>query len=71
MTKHPAQAALVEALADARRNGVALGLAGAALGSAVLLGTDEAYFGAGLVVFTVWMGWFVLTAVEWLRRADF
>jgi hypothetical protein len=27
-------------------------------------------YGAWLVVFTVWMGWFVLTGVEWFGRAD-
>ena len=28
-------------------------------------------YGAWLVVFTIWMLWFVLAAVQWLSMADF
>lgn len=28
-------------------------------------------YGALLIVFTIWMVWFVVTAVQWLAEADF
>lgn len=35
-----------------------------------LLGSPSARYAAYLVAFAVWMAWFVLTAVEWIRHAD-
>lgn len=61
----------MDALGDWRRHAVAVAVAAAALGVASLLGSRVAFYGAALVVFTVWMVWFVLTAIEWVRRADF
>jgi hypothetical protein len=50
--------ALHGALADRRRHGVALLLAPSAVALA-------------LVVFPVWMGWFVLTCIAFVERAEF
>lgn len=63
--------ALVEALRDRRRNGVALAFAVAVLAAATLVGSLEAYYVASLILFTTWMLWFVLTGIEWVKRADF
>lgn len=41
------------------------------MGFAYVLGTKEAYYGAALVAFTIWMAWFVLMAIEWIQLADF
>lgn len=71
MSNRPGRDALVAALADWRRHVGALSLVALAVGSARVLDSSGAYYVAVLVTFTVWMGWFVLTGVEWLRRADF
>lgn len=71
MTEYPARAALIEALWDWRRNAAALVAVVGAFGVAAVVGTGPAFFAAGLVAFTVWMAWFVLTTVEWVRLADF
>lgn len=71
MTGQPARAALRAALADWRRHAVAVAVVLGAFLVAELLADPTARYGAYLVAFSVWMGWFVLTAVEWLRRADF
>lgn len=71
MSGRPGRTALVEALGDWRRHAAAVAVAAAALGAAALVGSRVAFYGAALVVFTVWMVWFVLTAIEWVRRADF
>lgn len=71
MGEYTGTTALIEALRDWPRNVAALLTVAAALGSASVIGSKEAYYGASLVIFTVWMAWFVLTAVEWLKRADF
>ncbi|MFC6733884.1 MULTISPECIES: hypothetical protein [unclassified Haladaptatus] len=63
--------ALIEALRDPRRNVAALLVVAAALFGAMQIGSREAYYTASLVIFTVWMAWFILTAIEWLKRADF
>jgi hypothetical protein len=39
-------------------------------GYLVFPGQVSAY-GAWLVVFAIWMAWFVLAGIEWLRNADF
>ena len=71
MSERPAETALRAALADWRRHAVAVALVVGAFAAAELLGTPSARYGAYLVAFAVWMAWFVLTAVEWIRRADF
>ncbi|MEF8841580.1 MAG: hypothetical protein V5A62_08130 [Haloarculaceae archaeon] len=71
MTEQPARAALLAALSDWRRHAVAAVLVVAAFAVAELLAAPTARYGAYLVAFAVWMAWFVLTCVEWLRRADF
>ncbi len=63
--------ALREALDDWQRNVAAFLVAAAVVGGASVIGSKEAYYAAALIIFTVWMVWFVLTAVEWLKRADF
>jgi hypothetical protein len=63
--------ALSFALADRWRNLSAVVLVVAAIGFAVSFDSRVAYYGAGLTVFTVWMAWFVLVAIDWLRAADF
>ena len=63
--------ALHGALADRRRHGAALLLAGLAVAVALVLDTPSARYGAGLVVFSVWMGWFVLTCIAFVERAEF
>lgn len=71
MSNRPGRTALVAALADWQRHLAALLIVAAAFGMASNLGSSRAYYTAWLVTFAVWMGWFVLTAIEWLRRADF
>ena len=66
-----AREALADALADRRRHGAALLLVAVALGIAFVLDTPSARYGAGLVVFSVWMGWFVLTCIAFVERAEF
>jgi hypothetical protein len=63
--------ALSGALADRRRHAGALLLVGAAIALALLFDTPSARYGAGLVVFAVWMGWFVLTCIAFVERAEF
>lgn len=48
----------------------ALAVVVVAFGVAAVLGTDVAYYAAALVAFSVWMGWFVATAVDRLRRTE-
>lgn len=71
MSSRPGTAALFAALRDRRRNATALVVALAAIALAVVAANDLAYYAAGLVVFAVWMVWFVMTAIEWVRRAEF
>lgn len=63
--------ALRGALADQRRHGAALVVALSAIAVALLVDTPSARYGAGLVVFSVWMGWFVLTCIAFVERAEF
>lgn len=58
-------------MADWRRHAVAASLVAAAFLVAEFLAAPTARYGAYLIAFAVWMAWFVLTVVEWLRRADF
>jgi len=71
VTEQPARAALRAALSDWRRHAAAVALVVAAFAVAELLAAPTARYGAYLIAFAVWMAWFVLTCVEWLRRADF
>jgi hypothetical protein len=71
VTEQPAWTALRAALADWRRHAVALSLVAVAFVAAEILAAPTARYGAYLIAFAVWMAWFVLTVVEWLRRADF
>ena len=63
----PVRVAVVRALTDWYRNAAALALVAGTYGVAATLGTSIAFFAAGLVVFTVWMAWFVMTVVDALR----
>lgn len=72
MSERPAGTALRGALGSWRRHLAAVALV--AGGFAVThygVGTPVARYGAYLFAFCVWMAWFVLTAVEWIGRADF
>jgi hypothetical protein len=71
MAEYTGKTALVEALRDWRRNVGALVVVVAVLAGAAFVGSKEAYYTAALVVFTIWMVWFVLTGIEWVKRADF
>ena len=71
MSDRPARTALRAALTDWRRNLLAVGAVVLVVGAATILGSPGIQYGAVLVAFTVWMAWFVLTAIDWIRRADF
>ncbi|MFD1646003.1 hypothetical protein [Haloarchaeobius litoreus] len=71
MSNRPGLAALRGALGHRRRNAVALVLAVVPVAVALAVGSRVALYGAALAAFVVWMAWFVLTAVDWLERADF
>ncbi|WP_144904549.1 hypothetical protein [Halobellus captivus] len=71
MAERTGTAALIEALRDRRRNAAALLVVIGVLIGAALVGSRGAYFTAALVVFSVWMAWFVLACIEWIKRADF
>jgi hypothetical protein len=63
--------ALRRALADRRRHATVLALVALALAVALLVDTPSTRYGAGLVVFAVWMGCFVLTCVAFIECAGF
>lgn len=71
VSRRSAWSALRVALADWRRHAGALALVVLAFGVAAVVRAPEVQYGAYLFVFSVWMGWFVLTAVEWIDHADF
>lgn len=71
MSETSAWEALSGALSDWRRHAVALALVAIAALGAFAVGTPTARYGAVLFGFAVWMAWFVLTCVEWIRRAEF
>lgn len=71
MEDQPGRAALLAALRAPRRHLLALAAVCGATILAVAIDTRTAYYAAALLVFAVWMGWFVLTANDWLGRANF
>ncbi|MFB6304505.1 MAG: hypothetical protein ABEH47_05015 [Haloferacaceae archaeon] len=71
MSGGPALDALRAALADWRRHVGAVALVALGFVVAAALGTPAAQYGAYLFAFVVWMGWFVLTCVAWIERAEF
>lgn len=71
MADPTARRAFLAALGDRRRNLAALLLVAGALAVALTADSGFVRYGAYLTVFTVWMGWFVLAAIDWLRHADF
>lgn len=54
-----------------RRHLFAVAAVAAGFGVAGVLDSAVARYGAVLLAFSVWMLWFVLTAVDWIRHADF
>lgn len=62
---------VASALVERRYHLAALALVVVAFGVAALVGTSVAYYAAALLAFSVWMGWFVQTVVDWLRHAEF
>ena len=72
MTDRPARAALWTALAAPRRNAAAVLVVAVTLATtAVAAPPPWARYAAYLFVFCVWMTWFVLTTVDWIREAEF
>lgn len=71
MSEYTGTTALIEALRDWRRNTAALLSIVVVLAIATLIGTFMAYYTASLIIFSIWMVWFVLTGIEWVKRADF
>ncbi|WP_135535142.1 MULTISPECIES: hypothetical protein [Halostella] len=71
MANRPATTALAAALSNWRRHLVAVSLVVVAFAVATMFASSTAYYGAALVAFAVWMGWFVLTVVDLIGRADF
>lgn len=71
MSNRPATTALATALSNWRRHLVAAALVVAAFAIASVLASGTAYYAAALSSFAVWMAWFVLTAVDVIRNADF
>jgi hypothetical protein len=72
VTDRPARSALTGALSYWQRHVAALLVAGAAVWvTHTATSSPGLRYGSYLVVFTIWMLWFVLTTVEWIRRADF
>ena len=71
MAAQTGKAALKVALSDWRRNAAALLAAGVVLAGAVVVGSNEAYYLAALILFTIWMVWFVLAGIDWVRVAEF
>lgn len=71
MSNQPARTAVVAALSHWQRHAVAVAAVAVTFGVAAASGVSGAYYGAALIAFTVWMAWFVLTTIEFLRRADF
>mgnify|MGYP006876403437 CR=1 FL=1 len=71
MTEHTGRTALIAALSDWRRNAGALLAVALTVAPAVVVGTREAYYLAALVVLTIWMVWFVLAGIDWVKLAEF
>jgi len=68
VSNQPARVAFVAALSNWRRNLAAVALVAVAFAVAGAVASDVVYYGAFLAAFSVWMGWFVLTAVDMFRR---
>lgn len=71
MTAPTGAEALKIALSDWQRNGAALLAAAVTTAAALYVGTREAYYLAVLILFTIWMVWFVLAGIDWVRVAEF
>lgn len=71
VSERPATDALVAALGDWRRHGLAAVVVVLAFAAAASVGDAGAYYGAALVAFCAWMAWFVLTVIDWIGRAEF
>ncbi|WP_313695144.1 hypothetical protein [Halorarum halobium] len=71
MSKPPARVEASDSPGEWRHHLLALAIVVLAFGVAAAVGSEVAYYAAALVAFSVWMGWFVMTAVEWLRHAEF
>jgi hypothetical protein len=63
--------ALKIALSDWRRNAAALLSGAVVVAAAVAVGTREAYYLAALILFTIWMVWFTLAGIDWVKVAEF
>lgn len=71
MSGYTGTSALIEALRDWRRNTSTLAFVVIVIAGATFIGSKEAYYAASLIIFTTWMFWFILTGIEWIKRADF
>jgi hypothetical protein len=71
VSDRPARRALGASLRNWRRNLLAAAAVTAGFAVAAAVDTAGAFYGAALLAFAVWMLWFVLTAVDWIRRAEF
>jgi hypothetical protein len=71
MSEHTGTTALVAALRDRRRNLGAAGFVLVVLAAAIIVDTSVGYYTASLLIFVAWMVWFVLSAIEWIKRAEF
>ncbi|MFC6964052.1 hypothetical protein [Halocatena marina] len=71
MSRYTGTSALIEALRDWRRNVSTLVFVVVVLAGATFIGSREAYYAASLIIFATWMIWFIVTGIEWIKRADF
>jgi uncharacterized membrane protein YdbT with pleckstrin-like domain len=71
VSDRPARRALATSLRNWHRHLAAVVAAAAGFAVAAAVDTAGAFYAAALLAFVVWMLWFVLTAVDWIRRADF
>lgn len=71
MSEYTGLTALIEALSNWRRNVSALLFAVVTLAVAAVIGSSIAYYTSALLIFMTWMVWFVLTGIDWVKRADF
>ncbi|MFB6197099.1 MAG: hypothetical protein ABEI52_02355 [Halobacteriaceae archaeon] len=66
-TNVPVYRGLAIALNDWRRNVIAILIVVISYGFAVIIGSNLALYAAALIAFSTWMGWFVLTGVEFIN----
>lgn len=71
VSNRPPRLDVSDSLVEWRHHLVALIIVAAAFGVASVFASKVAYYAAALLAFSVWMGWFVLTVVEYLRNVDF